>query len=149
MNNSIYLFIFFFTSLGVYGNDSLFVDKEWTEKRTIYINKKDIDSIGEDSLIENHGIACGYDGCKKLEFFTNNRFRMIYPYNRVRNGKWNLKNDILTIVYDKKEKWEKKTYKFKVKYRKKRIKKTECPTLYLISIKGHVRACYIFCNYKD
>ena len=50
---------------------------------------------------------------------------MIYPYNRVRNGKWNLKNDILTIVYDKKEKWEKKTYKFKVKYRKKRIKKTQ------------------------
>lgn len=149
LNKSLWLFIFFFTCLGIYGNDSLLVDKEWTERRTIYVNKEEIDSIGEDSLIENYGIACGYDGCKKMEFSSNHRFRMTYPYDRILNGKWNLKNDILTIVYDKKEKWGKKRYKFKIKYRKKIIKEKECPTLYLFATKGHVRACYIFCYYNE
>ena len=47
MNNYLFLYIFIFTSLGVYGNDSLLVDKKWTEKRTIYVNKEEIDSIGD------------------------------------------------------------------------------------------------------
>ena len=149
LNKSFLLIIIFFTCLGVYSNDSLLVDKEWTERRTIYVNKEEIDSIGEDSLIENNGIACGYDGCKKLEFLSNHRFRMTYPYDRIQNGKWNLENDILTMVYDKKEKWGKKRYKFKIKYRKKYIKDKGCPTLYLFAIKGRVRACYIFCNYNE
>ena len=149
MNNYLFLYIFFFASLGVYGNDSLLVDKEWTERRTIFVHKKDIDSIGEDSLIENYGIACGYDGCKKLEFLTNHRFRVTYPYDRVRYGNWNLNNNILTIVYDKKEKREKKCNKFKIKYRQKYIRKKECPILYLFAIKGRVRVCYIFCNYQS
>ena len=149
LNKSLFLYIFFFASLGVYGNDSLLVDKEWTERRTIFVHKKDIDSIGEDSLIENYGIACGYDGCKKLEFLTNHRFRVTYPYDRVRYGNWNLNNNILTIVYDKKEKREKKCNKFKIKYRQKYIRKKECPILYLFAIKGRVRVCYIFCNYQS
>lgn len=149
MNNYLFLYIFIFTSLGVYGNDSLLVDKKWTEKRTIYVNKEEIDSIGEDSLIENYGIACGYDGCKEIEFLSNHRFRMIFPRDTVQNGKWNLENDILTIVYDKRDKWGKKRNKFKIKYRKKHVKDKECPTLYLFAIKGRVRVCYIFCNYQS
>ena len=45
MNNYLFLDIFIFTSLGVYGNDSLLVDKKWTEKRTIYVNKEDKNNI--------------------------------------------------------------------------------------------------------
>ena len=149
LNKSYFFILFFFTCLGVYSNDSLLVDKEWTERQTIFVNKDRLYSVGEDSLIENNGIACGYDGCKKLEFLSNHRFRMIYPYDRIRNGKWNLKDGILTMVFDKREKKEIKRYKFKIKYRKKYIKKKECPTLYLFESKGRVRACYIFCNYKD
>ena len=143
LNKSFLLIILFFTCLGVYSNDSLLVDKEWTERRTIYVNKEEFDSIGENSLIENYGIACGYDGCKKLEFLTNHRFKMIYPYDRIRNGKWKLKDDILTITFNKRER-KKKKYKFKIKYKEKK----ECPTLYLFETKGSIRACYIFCNYE-
>ncbi len=149
MNKLLILCLSFFTSMVVCANDSILVNKEWTERQTIFINEKEVNSIGEDSVIENNGIACGYDGCKKLEFLSNHRFRMIYPYDRIRNGKWNLKDGILTMVFDKREKKEIKRYKFKIKYRKKYIKKKECSTLYLFESKGRVRACYIFCNYKD
>lgn len=143
MNKLLFIGWLFFGSIGAYGNDSILVNREWTERLTIFVKETEIDSIGEDSVIENNGIACGYDGCIKIEFSNNYQIRKIYPNGRVRNGKWILEDDILTIVYDKKERWEKKKNKFKIKYRTK----NGYPTLYLFAIKGHVRACYIFCNY--
>ena len=127
---------------GANANDSILVDKVWTERRTIFYSEEEMDSIGEGSMIENGGIACGYAGCIKIEFLSNHRFRKVYPYGKVRLGSWYLKDDVLTIVYDKRERKEKKRYRFKIKYREKK----ECPTLYLFEI--NKIACYIFCNYK-
>ncbi len=148
-NKLLYFCLFIFTSIDVYSNDSILVDRVWTERRTIYVNKEEIDSIGEDSLIENYGIACGYDGCKRLEFLRNHQFRKKYPYGRDRLGKWYLEGDILTIVYDKRERFTKRKNKFKIKYRQKYIRGKECPTLYLFETKGRACACFIFCNYND
>ena len=127
---------------GAKANDSILVDKEWTERRTIFYNEEEMDSIGEGPIIEEGGIACGYAGCIKIEFLSNHRFRKVYPYGKVCLGSWYLKDDVLTIVYDKRERKEKKRYRFKIKYREKK----ECPTLYLFEI--NKIACYIFCNYK-
>lgn len=143
MNKVVFLLLLF-TKLSVYANDSIFVDKIWTERRTIFYNKEEMVFIGEDSLIEDYGIACGYFGCKEIFFFSNHQFKKIYPDGRICLGKWGLKDDLLTIVYNKRERGKKKKDKYKVKYREKE----ECPTFYLFERKGRVRACYIFCNYK-
>ena len=127
---------------GANANDSILVDKVWTEKRIIFYSEEEMDSIGEGPMIEEGGIACGYAGCIKIEFLGNHRFRKVYPYGKVCLGSWYLKDDVLTIVYDKRERKEKKRYRFKIKYREKK----ECPTLYLFEI--NKIACYIFCNYK-
>ena len=143
MLNKLFLFcLSLFACLGVYANDSILVEKVWTERRTFLYDKEEMDSIGEDSLIENYGIACGYWGCEELVFYGNHQFKKKYPDGKVRIGRWNLTDDMLTITYDKREKKTKKRYWFKVKYRVKK----ECPTLYLFDIKGCV--CYIFCNYE-
>ena len=143
MNKLLLIGWFVLGSIGAYCNDSILVNREWTERQTIYVKEAEIDSIGEDSFIENNGIACGYDGCIKIEFLNNYIFRKIYPNGKVRHGRWILEDNILTIVYDKKERWEKKKCKFIIKYRNKK----GYPTLYLFKIKGRIRACYIFCNY--
>ena len=127
---------------GANANDSILVDKVWTERRIIFYSEEEMDSIGEGPMIEEGGIACGYAGCIKIEFLSNHRFRKVYPYGKVCLGSWYLKDDVLTIVYDKRERKEKKRYRFKIKYREKE----ECPTLYLFEI--NKIACYIFCNYK-
>ncbi|MBR5988973.1 MAG: hypothetical protein IK003_05580 [Prevotella sp.] len=127
---------------GAKAYDSILVDKVWTERRTIFYSEEEMDSIGEGPMIEEGGIACGYAGCIKIEFLGNHRFRKVYPYGKVCLGSWYLKDDVLTIVYDKRERKEKKRYRFKIKYREKK----ECPTLYLFEI--NKIACYIFCNYK-
>ena len=62
------LFMAFFTGMGAYCNDSILVNKEWTERITIFVNETSLDSIGENPIIENNGIKCGYDGCKKIFF---------------------------------------------------------------------------------
>ncbi|UKK50759.1 hypothetical protein L6472_12210 [Prevotella sp. E13-17] len=143
MNKLLLFCMSLFAYLGVYGNDSILVDRVWTERRTVFYNKEEMDSIGEGPIIENSGIACGYAGCTKIEFLRNHRFRKIYPYGKVCPGRWMIKGDVLTIIYDKKERRGKKRYRFKIKYREKE----ECPTLYLFEIK-HI-ACYIFCDYHN
>lgn len=140
MNKVLLLCLAFFACLRVFANDSILVDKVWTERRTILYDKEEMDTIGEDSLIEDCGIACGYSGCEEMVFYGNHQFKKKYPDGKVRIGKWNLTDDILTITYDKREKRRKK-YRFKIKYRVKK----ECPTLYLFEIKGCVY--YIVCNY--
>lgn len=135
---------FVLCNINVYCNDSILVDREWTERITIFVNETEINSIGEDSVIENNGIACGYDGCKKIEFLNNHQIKKTYPNHRVRYGRWILKDDTLTITYNEREGGEKKKIRFKIKY----IRKEECPTLYLFATKGRVRACYVFCAYS-
>ena len=122
--------------------DSILIDKIWTERRTIFYNEEEMDSIGEGPMIEDTGIACGYAGCRKIEFLSNHRFKKTYPWGEVCLGSWNLKDDVLTIIFDKRERKGKKKYRFKIKYREKE----ECPTLYLFEIKRI--ACYIFCDYR-
>jgi hypothetical protein len=129
--------------MGVYANDSILVDKVWTQRVIVMYDKEEMDSIGEGPMVENHGIKCGYAGCIEIEFLRNHRFRKIYPNGEIYLGSWNLKNDVLTIRYDKREREGKKKYRFKIKYREKE----ECPTLYLFEIKSI--ACYIFCNYNE
>ena len=129
--------------MGVYANDSILVDKVWTQRVIVIYGEEEMDSIGESPLVENDGIKCGYAGCIEIEFLRNHRFRKIYPNGEIYLGSWNLKNDILTIRYDKREREGKKKYRFKIKYREKE----ECPTLYLFEMKDI--ACYIFCNYNE
>ena len=85
-------------SIGVYGNDSILVNREWTERRTIYVKESEIDSIGEDTVIENNGIACGNDGCIKIEFLKplnigedlekeNNKLMEIIKEKLIQGGK--------------------------------------------------------------
>ena len=129
--------------MGVYANDSILVDKVWTQRVIVIYGEEEMDSIGEGPLVENDGIKCGYAGCIEIEFLRNHRFRKIYPNGEIYLGSWNLKNDVLTIRYDKREREGKKKYRFKIKYREKE----ECSTLYLFEIKSI--ACYIFCNYNE
>jgi len=140
--NKMLLIILLFSCLCVYADDSILVDKEWIERGTVLYCKNDIDSIGEDSIIEDIGIPCGYDGCVKIEFLSNKHFKKTYPYGEARLGTWKLNGDTLVIIYDKRKRLEKRKYKFKIKYRLKK----ECPTLYLFEINGI--ACNIYCNYK-
>lgn len=45
---------------GAKANDSILVDKVWTERRTIFYNEEEMDSIGEGSIIEDGGIIAKY-----------------------------------------------------------------------------------------
>ena len=45
---------------GAKANDSILVDKEWTERRTIFYSEEEMDSIGEGSIIEDGGIIAKY-----------------------------------------------------------------------------------------
>lgn len=140
INRFFLLCINIFIFLNIYGNDSILVDKEWTERQTIFYNGTDIYSIGEDSLIENNGIGCGHS-CKKIIFYSNNKFKIQYPNGKIRFGEWFIKDDSLTIIFDKRKRKEKKKYQFKIKYR---IHK-QSQTLYLFEINDI--CCYIFCHY--
>ena len=131
-----------FTSLGIYGNDSILVDKVWTERQTIFVNKEQMDSILEDSVTEYFGIGCGYGRCKELYFYSNHQFRKVDVDGDTLFGKWKLEGDLLTIRYDRKYRGHKRKYKFMIKYREK-----DHPTLFLFTRK--IFDCYIFCNYKQ
>lgn len=133
--------ILLFTSLSIFGNDSILVNKVWTERQTIFINEEQVDSILDDSVTEYYGIGCGYGRCKELHFFSNHQFRKIEGNGDTLLGKWKLEGDILTIRYDRKYKGYKRNHKFIIKYRKK-----DYPTLFLFRRK--IFDCYIFCNYK-
>ena len=41
-----------FAYLGVYGDDSILVDRVWTERRTVFVNEAQQDSILADSITE-------------------------------------------------------------------------------------------------
>ena len=140
MNKLLLFCLSLFTSIGVYANDSILVDKVWTERQTIFINEELVDSILEDSVTEYYGIGCGYGRCIELYFFSNHQFRKIDVYGDTLLGKWNLKDDVLTIRYDRKYRGYKRNYKFIIKYREK-----DFPTLFLFTRK--IFDCYIFCNY--
>lgn len=142
MNKLLLLYLSLFTSIGVYANDSILVDKVWTEKQTIFINEEQVDSILEDSVTKYYGIGCGNGRCIELYFFSNHQFRKIDVYGDTLLGKWNLKDDVLTIKYNRKYKGYKRNYKFIFKYREK-----DFPTLFLFTRK--IFDCYIFCNYKQ
>lgn len=126
----------------VYGDDSIFVDKIWTERQTIFINEAQVDSILSDSVMEYRGIGCGYGRCVELKFFRNHRFRKVDGNCDTLHGKWKLEGDLLTIRYGRKYKGYKRKYKFIIKYKEK-----DYPTLFLFSRRFF--DCYIFCNYKE
>ena len=136
------LFMAFFTGMGAYCNDSILVNKEWTERITIFVNETSLDSIGENPIIENNGIKCGYDGCKKIFFLSDHRFKYVKPNGDVHLGTWTVKDIFLTIRFKKRVKGNKKCNKFMIKYKQK-----EYPTLYLFAKNRFV--CYVFCNYKS
>ena len=69
MNKPILFYILLFTCLSVYGNDSIIINKVWTERQTIFLNKAQADSILDNSVTEYHGIGCGYGRCKEIYFF--------------------------------------------------------------------------------
>ncbi|MBO5628663.1 MAG: hypothetical protein J5965_06225 [Aeriscardovia sp.] len=142
--NKILLFLFmaFFTGMGAYCNDSILVNKEWTERITIFVNETSLDSIGENPIIENNGIKCGYDGCKKIFFLSDHRFKYVKPNGDVHLGTWTVKDNFLTIRFKKRVKGHKKCNIFMIKYKQK-----EYPTLYLFAKNRFV--CYVFCNYKS
>ena len=56
MNKIVFLCMSLLTCLGLYGNDSILVDKVWTERQTIFVNESQVDSILADSIIEYNGI---------------------------------------------------------------------------------------------
>ena len=130
-----------FTCLGVYGNDSTFVDKVWTERKTIFINKTKIDSILDKSVTDYYGIGCGYGRCREIHFFSNHQFKKIDVSGDTIYGKWELEGELLTIRYDRRHKGHKRNYKYIIKYREK-----DYPTIFLFTKKFF--DCQIFCNYK-
>ena len=108
--------ILLFTSLSIYGNDSILVNKVWTERQTIFINEEQVDSILDDSVTEYFGIGCGYGRCKELYFFGNHQFRKIDGNGDTLLGKWKFDGDLLTIRYNRKYRGYKRNHKFIVKY---------------------------------
>ncbi len=140
-NNFFLLCLSFITSLNIYGNDSILVERVWTERQTIFVNKVQLDSILEDSMYDYNGIGCGYGRCEEIYFFRNYQFRKINVYGDTLLGKWKLEGDLLTIKYDRKYKRYKRKYKYIFKYREK-----DYPTLFLFTRK--IIDCYIFCNYE-
>ena len=141
MNKLLLLCLSVFTNLGVYGNDSILVDKVWTERQTIFINEAQLDSILDDSVTEYYGIGCGAGRCCELYFHSNHQFRKINVDGDTLLGKWKLEGGLLTIRYNRKYKGYKRNYKFIIKYREK-----DYPTLFLYTKK--IFDCYVFCNYK-
>ena len=141
MNKMLLICMSFFTSIGVYGNDSILVDKVWTERQTIFVNVSQADSILDDSVTEYNGIGCGYGRCKDIYFFSNHQFRKIDVDGDTLFGKWKLKGELLTIRYDRRYKGQKRNNKFIVKYREK-----DYPTIFMFTKKYF--DCYIFCNYR-
>ena len=141
MNKVLLFCLSLFINYDVYGNDSIFVDKVWTERQSIFINEVQMDSILEDSVIEYCGIGCGYGRCEELYFFSNYQFRKINVYGDTLLGKWKLEGDLLTIRYNRKYRGHKRKYKFIIKYREK-----DYPTLFLFTRK--IFDCYIYCNYQ-
>ena len=142
MMNKLLLFCWFvLCSIGAYGNDSILIDKVWTERQTIFTNRAQIDSILEDSVIVYSGIGCGYGRCEELYFLNNHQFRKVDVHRDTLWGKWKLEGDLLTIRYDRKYKRHKRNYKYNIKYRKK-----DYLTLFLFTRKYF--DCYIFCNYS-
>lgn len=129
------------TCLGLYGNDSILVDKVWTERQTIFVNESQVDSILADSIIEYNGIGCGYGRCKELYFSSNHQFMKINVDGDTIIGKWKLKGQLLTISYDRRHKGHKKKNKFIIKYREK-----DYPTIFMFTKKYF--DCFIFCNYR-
>ena len=71
MNNFLFMYLALFTNLAVYGNDSILVNKIWTERQTIFVNEAQVDSILDDSVTEYYGIGCGYGRCEKIYFLTS------------------------------------------------------------------------------
>ena len=142
MNELSLLFLLLFTNLAAYGNDSILVDKIWTERQTIFVNEVQVDSILDDSVTEYYGIGCGYGRCKKIYFYSNHQFRKIDVDGDTLLGKWNLEGELLTIKYDKKYRGHKRINKFIIKYRKK-----DYPTIYIF--KKKIFDCLIYCNYSD
>ena len=142
LNKLFLLYMPLFTHLAVYGNDSILVDKIWTERQTIFVNEAQVDSILDDSVTEYYGIGCGYGRCEEIYFFSNHKFRKINVYGDTLLGKWKLEGELLTIKYDKKYRGYKRSNKFIIKYRKK-----DYPTIYMF--KKNFFDCLIFCNYSD
>lgn len=142
IQNKYILFILLLCSnLIVFANDSIFVDKVWTERQTVFVNHVKLDSLLEDSVTEYNGIGCGSGRCIEFFFSRNQEFRKINVDGDTLLGKWKLNGDLLIIKYRKKYKGQKRTYKFLFKYRDK-----DYPTLYLFT--KDIFDCYIFCNYK-
>ena len=131
-----------FISLGVYANDSILVDRIWTERSTVFINESRLDSILDDTVTEYYGITCGYGRCQEIYFFSNHQFRKIAGNCDTLFGKWKLEGDLLTIRYNKKYRGYKRNYKFIIRYRKK-----DYPTLFLFT--KRIFDCYIFCDYRE
>lgn len=134
--------LFFFINVNVYGNDSILVDRVWTERQTVFVNEAQIDSIMDDSVTEYSGIGCGYGRCREIVFYTNHRFREIDVNGDTLLGKWKLGQELMTMRYDKKYSGRKKKQRYIIRYKEK-----DYPTLYLFS--ERIFDCYIFCNYKD
>lgn len=140
--NKLFLFcLSLFTCIGVYANDSILVDKVWTERQTIFVYGEQVDSILSKSLMEYRGIGCGYCRCEELYFFRDHRFRKVNGNCDTLHGKWKLEGNLLSIRYDRKYKGYKRKYKFIIKYKEK-----EYPTLFLFSRRFF--DCCIFCHYK-
>ena len=142
MNNFLFMYLALFTNLAVYGNDSILVNKIWTERQTIFVNEAQVDSILDDSVTEYYGIGCGYGRCEKIYFYSNHQFRKIDVEGDTLLGKWKLEGELLRIKYCKKYKGHKKNNKFIIKYREK-----DYPTIYMF--KKKIFECLIYCNYND
>lgn len=141
MNKVLLLCISLFFSMDIFANDSILVDKAWTERQTIFIDKTQLDSILDDNVTEYRGIGCGCGRCIELYFFSNHQFRKIDVYGDTLLGKWKLEGDLLKIRYNRKYNGYKRNYRFIIKYKKK-----DYPTLFLFTKK--IFDCYIFCNYE-
>lgn len=142
MNKLLLFCISLFTYMGVYANDSILVNRVWTERQTIFINEAKLDSILEDSVTEYNGIGCGYGRCIEIYFFSNHLFRKVDVDGDTLLGKWKLEGNLLTIRYDRKYRYHKREYRFMIKYREK-----DYPTLFLFT--RNIFDCYIFCNYNE
>ena len=141
MNKLLLFCMSLFAYLGVYGEDSILVDRVWTERRTVFVNEAQQDSILADSVTEYNGICCGYR-CVEFCFYSNHQLREISAVGDTLFGKWKLEGDLLTIRYDRKYRWHKRSYKYIMRYREK-----DYPTLFLFDRKGY--DCWIFCDYNN
>jgi len=77
MNKMLLICMSFFTSIGVYGNDSILVDKVWTERQTIFVNVSQADSILDDSVTEYNGIGCGPYASTIIRLLRASAYRLV------------------------------------------------------------------------